>query len=95
MASVQTANQLFPHDCGLEDLRFSAYTPRSVSFYCIQCGGTVSIRAERSEWSDLFGADSLALTEKALHRIIDPEEDAAEVAARRARNRPAPVDDED
>lgn len=95
MASLMTANQLFPHDCGLDDLRFSAYTPRSVSFYCIQCGGNVAIRAQRHEWPELFGVDSLKLTENALNRVIDPEEEAAEVAARRARNRPAPVEDDE
>lgn len=95
MSSVKTANQLFPHDCGFDDLRFSAYTPRSVSFYCIQCGGNVSVRADRHEWAELFGVDTLRLTEKALDRLIDPDEEAAEVAARRARNRPPLADDDE
>lgn len=95
MANVKTANQLFPHDCAIGDLRFSAYNPRSILFYCIECGGNVSIRAQRHEWPEVFGPSSLALTEKALDRVIDPDDEAAEIEARRARNRPVPLEDDE
>lgn len=98
MTVVKTSNQLFPHDCQVSDMRFSAYNPQSVSFYCIECGGKMAVRVKRSEWQKLFGKDSLALNEKVLERVIDPDEEAAEVAARRARNeppRPSEDDEED
>ena len=86
METIKTANQLFPHDCALEHLRFSAYNPRSVSFYCVECGGNVSIRAARRDWTALFATDSLALTSAALDRVLDPEAEAAEAEARRQRH---------
>lgn len=95
MTIVRTSTQLFPHDCQLRDMRFSAYNPQSVSFYCIECGGKVALRMTRQEWPALFGEDSLALNEKALERAVDPDVEAAEIAARRARNVPRPPQEDE
>lgn len=91
--TFKTSNALFPHDCAVSDMRFSAYNPHTVSFYCIECGGRITLRVAREEWADLFGEDSLVLNERVLDRIIDPEEEAAAVQARRDRNS-APVREE-
>ena len=84
--SVKTSDQLFPHDCQMNDMRFSAYNPKRVSFYCIECGGRLVVRVSREEWAELFGEDNLSLNEKVLARAVDVEEEAQLVQARRARN---------
>lgn len=88
MVKVKTSDQLFPHECQMQDMRFSAYNPQRVSFYCIECGGKLVVRVGRDEWTALFGEDSLALNEKVLARAVDAEEDARAVRERAARNAP-------
>ncbi len=67
---LQTSHQLFPHPCVPEDMRFCSYNPQTISFYCVECGGRLTLAVTRDEWALFFGHDSLVLTERALERVV-------------------------
>lgn len=70
--TLKTTDQLFPHDCTSADMRFSAFNPETVSYYCAECGGRLVVRVAHEEWSEFFEGDSLTLNEKVLSRIVEP-----------------------
>ncbi len=69
---VPTYDQLFPHECSPDTMRFSAYNAETVSYYCAECGGKLVVRVAREEWPQFFDAESLTLNEKVLSRAEAP-----------------------
>ena len=72
---VNTYDQLFPHECQLDDMKFSAFNPHSVSYYCVECGGKLMVHVAREEWTSFFGDNSLGLNKKALARANCPQDE--------------------
>jgi hypothetical protein len=68
VTTIQTADQLFPHECQESDMRFSAFNPETVSYYCTECGGKLVVRVKRDEWPSFFDDNSLSLNPRVLAR---------------------------
>lgn len=72
---VPTHDALFPHDCNVDTMRFSAYNAQTVSYYCNECGGKLIVRVTRDEWPAYFEGETLTLNERVLTRAV-PQENA-------------------
>ncbi|MBM3464251.1 MAG: hypothetical protein FJX76_19315 [Armatimonadetes bacterium] len=69
---IQTYDQLFPHECNADTMKFSAYNAQTVSYYCSECGGKLVVRVAREEWPQYFEGESLTINEKVLSRAEAP-----------------------
>jgi Fe-S cluster biosynthesis and repair protein YggX len=69
MPALPTQDQLFPHECAAADMKFSAFNPQGLSYYCTQCGGKLHVRIAREEWPQFFEGDTLDINDRVLTRI--------------------------
>ncbi len=69
MFFIKTTEQVFPHSCQPEDLKLTGYTPSSIRYHCVECGGMLSLAIQREDWEEFFGPEpNLQLTEAIIHK---------------------------
>lgn len=67
---ILTTGQIFPHKCQIKDMKLSGFTPNTIRYHCVECGGVLVLRLEREQWESVFGSKkSLKLTKKILESL--------------------------
>lgn len=78
---VRTTGQLFPHKCQIKDMKLSGFTPDTIRYHCVTCGGVLVLKLERDQWEAVFGSKkSLALSKTILQKL-DALTDEEEIEA--------------
>ena len=76
---VRTTNQLFPHKCQIKDMKLSGFSPNSIRYHCVECGGVLILRLDRDEWESVFGDRQNLNLSKAILQQLNAIEDEAEI----------------
>lgn len=78
LMKIRTTGQLFPHTCQIKDMKLSGFSPNSIRYHCVCCGGMLVLRLERNRWEEVFGdKKNLNLSKTILQEldaVIDDEE---------------------
>jgi hypothetical protein len=78
VVNIPTEDQLFEHACQFKDMKLSAYNPRSLSYYCQECGGKFIIEKDMHDWNDLFGEPmNLKLNKRVMMKVLKVREEYA------------------
>ncbi len=76
---VRTTGQLFPHKCQIEDMKLSGFSPNSIRYHCVVCGGVLVLRLERDQWESTFGNKRQLNLSKAILQKLDALTDEEEI----------------
>lgn len=76
---VRTTNQLFPHKCQIKDMKLSGFSPNSIRYHCVECGGVLILRLDRDEWESVFGDRQNLNLSKTILQQLDAIEDESEI----------------
>ncbi len=68
---IRTTGQLFPHKCQIKDMKLSGFSPSSIRYHCVSCGGMLVLRLEREEWESVFGDKRNLNLSKAILQELD------------------------
>lgn len=78
---IRTTGQLFPHKCLIKDMKLSGFSPNSIRYHCVSCGGMLVLRLERDRWEAVFGDKKNLNLSKAILQELDAVEDDEEADA--------------
>ncbi len=78
---IRTTGQLFPHKCQIKDMKLSGFSPDSIRYHCVSCGGMLVLRLERDRWESVFGDKKNLNLSKAILQELDAVEDDEELEA--------------
>ena len=76
---VRTTGQLFPHKCQIKDMKLSGFSPNSIRYHCVVCGGVLVLRLERDQWESVFGSKKSLALSKAILQKLDALTDEEEI----------------
>lgn len=76
---VRTTGQLFPHKCQIKDMKLSGFSPTSIRYHCVTCGGTLILRLHRDQWESVFGSKKSLTLSKSILQSLDAITDEKEV----------------
>lgn len=67
---VRTQGQLFDHRCQLKDMKLSGFGPKGLRYHCMECGGVLVLKLDKSQWDDAFGEKpTFKLSKKVLQQL--------------------------
>lgn len=64
--NVPTMEQLFDHKCQIKDMRLSGFNPESLTYYCNECGGKLTLKRTKKSDDYIEKYASLRLTKRLL-----------------------------
>ncbi|MGE0495089.1 MAG: hypothetical protein AB7S38_38130 [Vulcanimicrobiota bacterium] len=76
---VRTTGQLFPHKCQIKDMKLSGFSPSSIRYHCVVCGGILVLRLEREQWESVFGSKKSLTLSKTILQSLDALTDDEEI----------------
>jgi hypothetical protein len=58
-------------------MKLSAFNPKTLTYYCKECGGKLVIDVEMKDWKTLFGEPiNFRLNKKVLEKVVKDREDS-------------------
>ncbi len=78
---VRTTGQLFPHKCQIKDMKLSGFTPNSIRYHCVTCGGVLVLKLERDQWESVFESKKSLSLSKTILQKLDALTDDEEIEA--------------
>ncbi|GEM_PF-1793402 len=62
--NIPTIENLFEHKCQIKDMKLSGFNPETLTFYCQECGGKLTVKRTKSVNEYIEKHASLKLTKK-------------------------------
>lgn len=62
--NIPTTENLFDHKCQIKDMKLSGFNPETLTFYCQECGGKLTVKRTKPVNEYIEKHASLKLTKK-------------------------------